>query len=111
MTDYDKLIDEIDDFLKYEKDRCLEKIMDAFMELSIIVEREPDTRWISVHKALPKDEVDVLVCSDTGNIEVSCGSRSTEIEDEFIWYTSGWIFGKVIAWMPLPEPYKEEANG
>lgn len=85
------------------------EIADAMMMAIEALEQEPKMgQWISVHKALPEDEVDVLVCSNTGNIEVARGSRSTEMEGEFIWYTSGWIFGKVIAWMPLPEPYKED---
>lgn len=61
--------------------------------------------WIPVTEKLPEEETDVLVCSDEGNIEVCRGSMSTEFPGEFIWYTSGWRFGDVIAWMPLPEPY------
>lgn len=66
----------------------------------------PD-RWIPVSERLPEEESDVLVCNANGDIELSRGSYSTEIKDDFIWYTSGWRFGKVIAWMPLPRPYKE----
>lgn len=64
--------------------------------------------WIPVSERLPEEEMDVLVCNDNGDIEISRGSYSTEMKNEFIWYTSGWRFGEVIAWMPLPEPYKGE---
>ena len=74
------------------------------------VER-PIGEWIPVSERLPKEETDVLICNKDGEMEVSRGSYSTELEGEFIWYTSGWIFGKVIAWQPLPEPYKEQNNG
>lgn len=64
--------------------------------------------WIPVSEGLPKEETDVLVCNINGDIEISRGSYSTEVENDFIWYTSGWRFGNVKAWMPLPEPYKRE---
>ena len=64
--------------------------------------------WIPCSERLPEEETDVLICNANGDIAISRGSYSTEAEDDFIWYTSGWRFGKVIAWMPLPEPYKEE---
>lgn len=83
-------------------------IKDALDILRNLPSVAPKTNWIPVSERLPDDEQMVLVCSNTGNIEVSCGSRSTEIKDKFIWYTSGWKFGEVAAWMPLPEPYQEE---
>ena len=62
-------------------------------------------RWIPVSERLPEEERDVLICNRNGDMELSRGSYSTEVENDFIWYTSGWRFGEVIAWMPLPEPY------
>lgn len=75
---------------------------EAFDE--VIEELKP--KWVPVSERLPEDEIDVLICNANGDIEISRGSYSTELKNEFIWYTSGWRFGKVIAWMPLPEPYK-----
>ena len=71
---------------------------------------ENPNKWIPVSERLPEEEQDVLICNEKGDIEISSGSKSTEVDD-FIWYTSGWKFGKVIAWMPLPEPYKAESEG
>ena len=62
-------------------------------------------QWIPVTERLPEEETDVIVCNANGDIQISRGSHSTEMKDHFIWYTTGWRFGKVIAWMPLPEPY------
>lgn len=70
---------------------------------------QPDEqRWIPVTERLPEEETDVLVCNANGEIQISSGSYSTEMKDYFIWYTTGWRFGKVIAWMPLPKPYKKD---
>lgn len=67
----------------------------------------PKARWIPVSERLPEEETDVLVCNENGDMEITSGSYSTELNNYFMWYTSGWRFGEVIAWMPLPEPYKE----
>ena len=72
---------------------------------------QPEQRWIPCSERLPEEETDVLICNINGDIALSSGSYSTEVKDYFIWYTSGWRFGKVIAWMPLPEPWKEESDG
>ena len=68
----------------------------------------PTRKWIPVIEKLPEEETKVLVCNEKGDIEISMGSYSTELEGYFDWYTSGWRFGQVIAWMPLPDPYKAE---
>lgn len=79
-----------------------------YMEAKIDFHCRP--MWIPVGKRLPEEETDVLVCNSNGDIEISRGSYSTEVENDFIWYISGWRFGKVIAWMPLLEPYKAESE-
>lgn len=76
--------------------------------LRMAIQALEQTRWIPVSERLPEEETDVLICNVNGDIAISRGSYSTEMKNEFIWYTSGWRFGKVTAWMPLPEPYKGE---
>ena len=64
-------------------------------------------QWIPCSERLPKPYASVLVCSDIGNIEISHGDVF-DSTGEFEWFPSGWKFGNVVAWMPLPEPYKGE---
>lgn len=66
-----------------------------------------DTRWIPVSgEKFPKPNEDVLVCNSEGDMEVIDGCYSTEIPDEWIWFTTNWRFGDVVAWMPLPTKYE-----
>lgn len=64
--------------------------------------------WIPVNERLPEEETSVLICNRKGEIEISQGGRFDNGTWE--WYTSGWRFGEVIAWMPLPEPYKGDVE-
>ena len=94
LTDLIYIIDKDD---KYEvTEQCI-KAMKATNRMS---------RWIPVGERLPEEETDVLICNSKGQIEVSRGS--TFDDGTWEWYTSGWHYGEVIAWMPLPQPYKEE---
>lgn len=85
--------------LTYDRDQYQKGYADAKAEQS----------WVPCEERLPEENIDVLVCNENGNIEITSGSYSTEVKG-FIWYTSGWRFGKVIAWMPLPKSYKREGE-
>lgn len=54
--------------------------------------------WISCSDRLPEEDGYYLVSEDDGNIEVE-------------WYdNTGWGYCGVIAWMPLPQPYRAESE-
>lgn len=61
-------------------------------------------RWIPVEERLPEDEEMVMVTCQTKS-----GRRSVNRAwyGEGFWHGSGSMSG-VIAWMPLPEPYRPE---
>ena len=84
-----------------------------------IERREPVMKWIPVSERLPKAEKDVLVTrrfiSDRalekyGIIDAYYVEVAQRIEDEWISDSDEYKIKphrhKVIAWMPLPEPYK-----
>lgn len=57
--------------------------------------------WIPVSERLPKKGVQVLCCNKYGSVFTSCVTAKNR---------NNYKFGKhydVIAWMPLPEPYRE----
>lgn len=87
--------------LQYDRRQYEKGYTDAMVEYG--------NKWIPVSEKLPAEETDVLICNSKGNIEVSRGSVFDDGTWE--WYTSGWHFGEVLAWMPLPKPYKAEMEG
>ena len=80
---------------------------DVFKAIRALPSSKQEAPWIPCSERLPEEETDVLVCNADRKINISRGSYSTEIQNDWIWYTAGWRFGKVVAWMPFPEPYKE----
>lgn len=66
-------------------------------------------RWIPVSKELPERDVNVLAYCKNNSFEYQ---KVMWIDD----YTGRWYgylshFDKVLAWMPLPKPYKESEEG
>lgn len=67
-------------------------------------EYEPIARWIPCSERMPETEKAVLVTDQSE--EVYIASR-IDIYDEILWWLQDYGRINVIAWMPLPEPYKE----
>lgn len=74
------------------------------------------SQWIPCSKRLPENECkEYWVCTDTG---YQCECRWTNVNPIWTGLTTDWhwnIFDtpqytKVVAWMPLPEPYKGEVD-
>lgn len=61
--------------------------------------------WIPCSERLPDSSEDVNIT--TRSSVVGIGSFFEEANEWMQWYCGGGIAADVIAWMPLPEPYKE----
>lgn len=88
--------------------KCAEEHRQLAEWLKELKQLREQARWIPCSERFPEEETDVLICNSKGNIEVSRGSVFDDGTWE--WYTSGWHFGEVLAWMPMPEPYEEETE-
>lgn len=73
------------------------------------IERLKSTNWIPVSERLPEKYKDVIT---TVKYKGFLGMYGTWLKTAFIGDYGEWngecIGGEVIAWMPLPEPYKED---
>ena len=74
-----------------------------------------EPQWIPVSEKLPNEleRVLITVCysNDRKDKVIQVGSVYTDRFGDLVWnYTEeyGFCKSKVLAWMPLPEPYKEE---
>lgn len=72
---------------------------------------QPEQQWIPCSERLPhgscSDLVNVSIHNDSGDTPydyTSCGWITTDGED---WIVDNEINNHVVAWMPLPEPYKK----
>lgn len=80
---------------------CLWKpnMVDVCEVITEMPSAEPEQRWIPVTERLPKENGDYLVTGRHGAV------NKRKYEDKR-WY-GNWA---VIAWMPLPEPWKGEED-
>lgn len=96
-----KLLMEID---SYPKD-----FADAL--LMAIEALSAEAEWIPCSERLPEKGEVVLITNGKGNVR--CGQYRSEhdVRDEtHYWWWKGKTVETVLAWMPLPKPYREESE-
>lgn len=117
LNDARKKLNELEGSAEYTKG-----VTDAFNALFDLPTIEAEPRWIPCSERLPEEDTDVLICyrykqdeGDTSNIKIDITSYGTVcLGGRAIQFLKEWrepfaffhLNYEVIAWMPLPEPYK-----
>ena len=108
-----------DELEQIVRDKVIEPIKNGEL---VVKEERPQGEWIPVSERLPDNETEVLFQYEYGQLmrvgyhihDSTIYPFGYEDENETGWYDSedNFICGsdEVIAWMPLPEPYKEAEN-
>ncbi len=90
-----------------------EDIRNLLDELEDLPSAHPEPQWIPCSERLPEAQKKTYwICTDSG---YQCECRWTNVNHIWPGLTTDWHwhivdvpqFSKVVAWMPLPEPYKE----
>lgn len=77
--------------------------------MALCKEDNSETKWIPVAEKLPEKECDCLVTARHRYTEVVSCSYYPDMRSK--WFLdNGGDSKNVIAWMPLPEPYKPESE-
>ena len=71
---------------------------------------EPERKWISITEKLPWTDTNVLVTvlDDSGDTSWSYTSVGWLTPDGKYWVVDNEVCYGVIAWMPLPEPWRSD---
>lgn len=82
----------------------------AFAAMKEICELSQDGGWTPCSVALPENQSDVLIYFDRCGGEVGIGYYAERADGVKFWCAMGsMLCYNVIAWQPLPEPYRGEA--
>lgn len=72
-----------------------------------------EQKWIPTSEQMPEDQEYVLVYQRDGGMEVAYYDARKDVWcrscDDYWWVSNE--YSNIIAWMPLPEDYKETNNG
>lgn len=123
MINEKKLIEDLEEQYKSlipEDDTDFCKIWQIKQDIKIIEAQPQVGEWIQVSERLPdnskEDWVLAQVQEDNGYMWIPRVMEYREQMDDWYDESFGWLkerhgdVFKVIAWMPLPEPYKEEVK-
>ena len=87
-----------------------EAVYDTIEKCYKMIEQLPSVqpqRWIPVTEELPDELGDIVVISTKGGRVREAMYVPSGDEQAFVTKDCWYCHGEVVAWMPLPEPYKE----
>ena len=77
----------------------------TIIALDMAIDALQQTAWIPVGERLP-DKTDIYLITFGKYETAKAVIASHYFDGEWLSLDHGYVFGTVIAWMPLPEPYK-----
>lgn len=89
---------------KCEDDDCLKCLKKKIFSIVSEVEAEYGNGWIPCSERLPHEGQKVLACVNPSI------AKHEIILAPYEGHCNSWHDGSIIAWMPLPLPYKEEGG-
>lgn len=89
---------------RWEEAEMYEQLIERFM---VFVSARPEQQWILCSERLPKDG---KWCLFTDGVNISVERYKADAIDHFFPQGRWFSLEDAVAWMPLPEPYREESN-
>jgi len=96
-----------------DKDYCMESLRDFVAELPPVTPQQKMGQWIPVNERLPEVADCYAVTKQIGSDLIVSACYFDGINN---WHNDNWINNErnyltdIVAWMPLPEPYKAESE-
>ena len=111
LIDADRLCEDLLNRWNIADTKLIRQVM-ADIVTPIVVSQPTVNQWIPVSERLPEDKQVVFVQDTNGTMWIwKYFSENLEYKGPYQWEDENgeWqLIDEVVAWMPLPEPYKEE---
>ena len=133
MQELEKILEEIEQRIEKERkiitghhhdemandiaETFAEAFIEAYEECQDIIRKHMNYGWISVEERMPEEKKSVLVQWEKYDRHLNVTLTYLDVmwledEEDVVFETiNGIPNGRVIAWRPLPEPYRPERNG